>query len=69
MEENEREIREERIIEERVVEEPRPVTRRTITETRTGGIGPRGGQMNPIAIGIAVLMAIFLVVLIFGYLL
>ena len=57
---------EERVVrEERVVE--RPVSRRRVIVERGGGDRP-GYGMNPVGVILAVVLAIFILVLIFGFL-
>ena len=60
-----RRIREE-IIDDDVVVERAPVTRRVVTERRTGGYGGYGA--NPLALVIAAVLVVFILVLVFGYL-
>jgi hypothetical protein len=59
----EREV--ERPATERVVE--RPSRGRTVSERRTGGMG--GMSTNPVALILAGVLAVFIIVLVFGYLL
>ncbi len=61
---------EDRVIrEERVVERgPAPIRGRRVIIERRGAGGPGYGT-NPLAVGIAVVLAIFILVLIFGFLL
>ena len=57
-----------RRIREEIIDDgiPAPVTRRVVTERRVGG-SPYGG--NPAALIMAVVLAVFILVLVFGYLL
>lgn len=55
-----------RIVEREIVE--RPVRRRYISERRVGGVG-MGVSNNPVALVVAGVLAVFILVLIFGYLL
>ena len=62
-----RRIREEIIDDDPVVVSPAPVTRRVVTERRTGGPAMRG--MNPVAMALAAVLLVFILVLVFGVLL
>ena len=57
-----------RRIREEIIDDvdPAPVTRRVVTERRVGG-SPYGG--NPAALIMAIVLAVFILVLVFGYLL
>lgn len=55
-----------RRIREEVIEDV-PVTRRVVTEHRTGA--PAGWGMNPIGAVVAAVLVVFILVLVFGYLL
>ncbi|MCU1485745.1 MAG: hypothetical protein JWN67_2491 [Actinomycetia bacterium] len=64
-----RRIREEIIDDDPVVVTPAPVTRRVVTERRSGpAMGGMGG-MNPVAMALAAVLLVFILVLVFGFLL
>lgn len=58
-----------RRVREEIIEDvdPAPVTRRVVTERRVGG-SPFGAG-NPMALVMAVVLTVFILVLVFGYLL
>lgn len=62
-----RRIREEIIDDEVTMARPAPVRRRVVS-TRFSG-GAYRAAMNPLGIGISVVLAVFILVLVFGYLL
>ena len=55
-----------RRIREEIVDDV-PVTRRVVTEHRTGA--PAGWGMNPMGAVVAAVLVVFILVLVFGYLL